>query len=217
MASEWQGRPLWHEKQPFRAAVICTTWGYSVHVVKSGASGRKNRAITVGLAIREPQQSALPPGSRDSGLTTRTCRVSAGKFAARAPCRPAARRLRVRGFLACRLATCDFQARNPSLQGLGLRLAVPRPELAGSRLASSQLARLAGLRPELAGPRDRGSQDSQEDSAQPQRAPGSPMSLASDSCHLHKKGRRLRASDLLVYGSSDRARTGDLRLERAAS
>ena len=216
MASEWQGRPLWHEKQPFRAAVICATWGYSVHVVKSGASGRKNRAITVGLAIREPQQSALPPGSRDSELTTRTCRVSAGKFAARAPCRPAARRLRVRGFLACRLATCDFQARNPNLQGLGLRLAIPRPELAGSRRTGS---RRAPCRPatELAGPRDRGSQDSQEDSAQPQRAPGSPMSLASDPCHLHKKGRRLRASDLLVYGSSDRARTGDLRLERAAS
>lgn len=140
MASEWQGRPLWHEKQPFRAAVICATWGYSVHVVKSGASGRKNRAITVGLAIREPQQSALPPGSRDSELTTRTCRVSAGKFAARAPCRPAARRLRVRGFLACRLATCDFQARNPNLQGLGLRLAIPRPELAGSRRTGSRRA-----------------------------------------------------------------------------
>lgn len=127
-------------KQPFRAAVICATWGYSAHVVKSGASGRKNRAITVGLAIREPQQSALPPGSRDSGLTTRTCRVSAGKFAARAPCRPVARRLRVRGFLACRLATCDFQARNPNLQGLGLRLAVPRPELAGSRRRGSRRA-----------------------------------------------------------------------------
>ena len=174
MASEWQGRPLWHEKQPFRAAVICATWGYSVHVVKSGASGRKNRAITVGLAIREPQQSALPPGSRDSELTTRTCRVSA----------------------------CDLRFRGPNLRAHG-----------GQGLG----ARLAGLRPELAGPRDRGSQDSQEDSAQPQRAPGSPMSLASDPCHLHKKGRRLRASDLLVYGSSDRARTGDLRLERAAS
>ena len=216
MASEWQGRPLWHEKQPFRAAVICATWGYSVHVVKSGASGRKNRAITVGLAIREPQQSALPPGSRDSELTTRTCRVSAGKFAARAPCRPAARRLRVRGFLAvglrpatsrpatrtCRVSACDLRFRGPNLRAHG-----------GQGLG----ARLAGLRPELAGPRDRGSQDSQEDSAQPQRAPGSPMSLASDPCHLHKKGRRLRASDLLVYGSSDRARTGDLRLERAAS
>ena len=161
-------------KQPFRAAVICATWGYSAHVVKSGASGRKNRAITVGLAIREPQQSALPPGSRDSGLTTRTCRVSA----------------------------CDLRVRGPNLRARG-----------GGGLG----ARLAGLRPELAGPWDRGSQDSQEDSAQPQRAPGSPMSLASDPCSLHKKGRRLRASDLLVYGSSDRARTGDLRLERAAS
>ena len=217
MASEWQGRPLWHEKQPFRAAVICATWGYSAHVVKSGASGRKNRAITVGLAIREPQQSALPPGSRDSGLTTRTCRVSAGKFAARAPCRPVARRLRVRGFLACRLATCDFQARNPNLQGLGLRLAVPRPELAGSRRSGVSARALQACDPNL---RAHGTAVRKT----PKRTPPNRNGHQEARCpwlrthaHLHKKGRRLRASDLLVYGSSDRARTGDLRLERAAS
>ena len=217
MASEWQGRPLWHEKQPFRAAVICTTWGYSVHVVKSGASERKNRAITVGLAIREPQQSALPPGSRDSGLTTRTCRVSAGKFAARAPCRPAARRLRVRGFLACRLATCDFQARNP-------RLAGSRPATCSSaaRTCGLTAGRVSARALRACDPNLRAHGTAVRKT--PKRTPPNRNGHQEARCPLlrtrvtcTKKVGGFAPPTCLFMVSSDRARTGDLRLERAAS